>query len=117
MTQLTLDGDWDQRPILKDIEEEKFPMIVIWSPPFAREIKRDSCFFFQAEDGIRDGHVTAVQTCALPIFRPSARRTDAGGDHRRADLRWASARPGRKIGRASCTARASLSADAAPLKK
>src|SRR5207253_7590203 len=24
--------------------------------------------FFQAEDGIRDGHVTGVQTCALPIF-------------------------------------------------
>src|SRR5439155_3828081 len=24
------------------------------------------CFFFQAEDGIRDGHVTGVQTC---VFR------------------------------------------------
>src|SRR5207253_5976818 len=24
--------------------------------------------FFQAEDGIRDGHVTGVQTCALPIL-------------------------------------------------
>src|SRR5439155_12711163 len=24
-------------------------------------------FFFQEEDGIRDGHVTGVQTCALPI--------------------------------------------------
>src|SRR5205823_9491040 len=29
------------------------------------------CFFFQAEDGIRDKLVTGVQTCALPI---SARR-------------------------------------------
>src|SRR5699024_11690790 len=34
----------------------------------------DSCFrfcsclfFYQAEDGIRDRHVTGVQTCALPI--------------------------------------------------
>src|SRR5690606_39392191 len=27
------------------------------------------CFFFQAEDGIRDFHVTGVQTCALPIFK------------------------------------------------
>src|SRR5437660_3335128 len=27
-------------------------------------------FFFQAEDGIRDGHVTGVQTCALPICSP-----------------------------------------------
>src|SRR5690606_39632313 len=26
-------------------------------------------FFFQAEDGIRDFHVTGVQTCALPICR------------------------------------------------
>src|SRR5207302_3849442 len=26
-----------------------------------------SVFFFQAEDGIRDFHVTGVQTCALPI--------------------------------------------------
>src|SRR5690625_6596305 len=25
-------------------------------------------FFFQAEDGIRAGHVTGVQTCALPIL-------------------------------------------------
>src|SRR5690625_7659545 len=25
-------------------------------------------FFVQAEDGIRDGHVTGVQTCALPIL-------------------------------------------------
>src|SRR5690606_31852033 len=25
-------------------------------------------FFFQAEDGIRDCHVTGVQTCALPIY-------------------------------------------------
>src|SRR5690625_6237799 len=29
----------------------------------------DLCyFFFHAEDGIRDGHVTGVQTCALPIL-------------------------------------------------
>src|SRR5712671_7729786 len=28
---------------------------------------RPPCFFFQAEDGIRDDLVTGVQTCALPI--------------------------------------------------
>src|SRR5690606_39941886 len=26
------------------------------------------CFFLHAEDGIRDFHVTGVQTCALPIL-------------------------------------------------
>src|SRR5690625_7776013 len=36
-------------------------------------------FFFQAEDGIRDGHVTGVQTCALPIsaHRVADRVTDS----------------------------------------
>src|SRR5690348_17437628 len=33
-----------------------------------RILGRPLCFFFQAEDGIRDGRVTGVQTCALPIF-------------------------------------------------
>src|SRR6266487_1626322 len=33
-------------------------------------------FFFQAEDGIRDGRVTGVQTCALPIW-PRLRRSSA----------------------------------------
>src|SRR5437868_14271528 len=28
----------------------------------------EQCFFFQAEDGIRDRNVTGVQTCALPIW-------------------------------------------------
>src|SRR5690625_7192099 len=33
-------------------------------------------FFFQAEDGIRDGHVTGVQTCALPICGLRPQTTD-----------------------------------------
>src|SRR5690606_41287585 len=37
-------------------------------------------FFFQAEDGIRDFHVTGVQTCALPIFAvTTAEVTDRKG--------------------------------------
>src|SRR5690606_39595515 len=31
-------------------------------------------FFFQAEDGIRDFHVTGVQTCALPILAAGVSR-------------------------------------------
>src|SRR5262249_59813505 len=43
------------------------------------------CFFFQAEDGIRDWSVTGVQTCALPICAGTSNLTvraqvfDAGG--------------------------------------
>src|SRR5690606_40424744 len=33
-------------------------------------------FFFQAEDGIRDFHVTGVQTCALPISPSGAAYED-----------------------------------------
>src|SRR4029077_18410881 len=36
-----------------------------------------SCFFFQAEDGIRDSSVTGVQTCALPIFLSPEQLTNA----------------------------------------
>src|SRR6266487_6852502 len=35
-------------------------------------------FFFQAEDGIRDGRVTGVQTCALPISRDTWRLRNLG---------------------------------------
>src|SRR5690606_27628387 len=34
-------------------------------------------FFFQAEDGIRDFHVTGVQTCALPIYSDIIGHSDA----------------------------------------
>src|SRR5690606_23915683 len=36
-----------------------------------------ACCFFQAEDGIRDFHVTGVQTCALPILKRLFRRVHA----------------------------------------
>src|SRR5690606_2094945 len=35
-------------------------------------------FFFQAEDGIRDFHVTGVQTCALPICCDTLAKFAAG---------------------------------------
>src|SRR5690606_12038901 len=52
-------------------------------------------FFFQAEDGIRDFHVTGVQTCALPImimspgFRSAlAQQKDAQGLPMFPELAW-----------------------------
>src|SRR5690348_17529688 len=39
-----------------------------WSSGQGKGGSGRACFFFQAEDGIRDGRVTGVQTCALPIF-------------------------------------------------
>src|SRR6266487_3660314 len=38
-------------------------------------------FFLQAEDGIRDGRVTGVQTCDLPIYRSGAAVYDDYAHH------------------------------------
>src|SRR5439155_12893173 len=48
----------------------------IWSSP----IPAATFFFFQAEDGIRAGHVTGVQTCALPISDHPALVQERGDD-------------------------------------
>src|SRR5690606_41088476 len=83
-------------------------------------LRRKLCFFFQAEDGIRDFHVTGVQTCALPIsvvLRSSAAAdryaTAATAAPPSSSATWVcqrciairpTARP-TKIGRASCRER------------
>src|SRR5690606_40000025 len=66
-------------------------------------------FFFQAEDGIRDFHVTGVQTCALPIsFRGLACGTAvlSGGRARRSDL----ARQGLGVGEYRARGQSALAA-------
>src|SRR5439155_14571865 len=40
-----------------------------WGAGCATPRSRDTSFLFRAGDGIRAGHVTGVQTCALPIYR------------------------------------------------
>src|SRR5689334_24187291 len=64
-------------------------------------------FFFQAEDGIRDGTVTGVQTCALPIC---LRRLDcrAPTPRRNGDLRTGRTPSSRKFRYRPCTATAAI---------
>src|SRR5690606_40195002 len=50
---------------------------VNYMPVLVQDIICIVYFFFQAEDGIRDFHVTGVQTCALPIFALAAWLTSA----------------------------------------
>src|SRR5690606_40140126 len=54
-------------------------------------------FFFQAEDGIRDFHVTGVQTCALPISgaapEPGRPGPPGAGPHRTGSAAVDGARP------------------------
>src|SRR5439155_15572195 len=43
-------------------------------------------FFFQADDAIRDGHVTGVQTCALPILVVGREEEYAGRPGKRVSI-------------------------------
>src|SRR2546427_10685376 len=80
------------------------------------------CFFFQAEDGIRDLTVTGVQTCALPICFDQheeevadVRENDPaphGGGHGEDPQE-----DPEEIGRASCRERVEISVVAVSLKK
>src|SRR5438309_10852054 len=76
-------------------------------------------FFFQAEDGIRDGTVTGVQTCALPISPYLSREhlgvvaaeVDADAGEVRREIEGATAFGERgevEIGRASCRERVEM---------
>src|SRR5438876_10613023 len=89
-------------------------------------------FFFQAEDGIRDGRVTGVQTCALPIWGRARGRQRRARVRRRisrrtesmaaiAIRRWrsestCSTESRAEIGRASCRERVEISVGGGTVK-
>src|SRR6267143_3391757 len=57
-------------PVIAGDSFEMYAVGALRLSPLRRCLAIDSTvdiFFFQAEDGIRDGTVTGVQTCALPI--------------------------------------------------
>src|SRR6266581_4854312 len=58
------------------------PYVLIVTPTSAAPV---CFFFFQAEDGIRDGRETGVQTCALPIL-PHARLLFVGANDAKARI-------------------------------
>src|SRR5439155_13177904 len=66
------DEEYDERGRRHDRDRRRSNRGKGATPPATRQTGqvRTRPFFFQAADGIRDGHVTGVQTCALPICRP-----------------------------------------------
>ncbi len=41
MTQLSRDGAWNQDRALRSIRREEYAVVMMWEPPFAKDIKRD----------------------------------------------------------------------------
>ena len=69
MTQLARDGAWDQKPLVEAIEREEFPVIMIWRPPFAREIKRDRWTPAMLKE-IKDHYTPTDKLADMVVYRP-----------------------------------------------
>src|SRR5439155_4986204 len=90
--------------------------------PLSANFTRTYSFFFQAGEGIRDGHVTGVQTCALPIsaladFFGPAEGDQACGEIGEGRMLEPVDLAEREIGRASCRERGEVAGGVGPLKK
>ena len=69
MTQLSRDGAWNQKPLVDAIEREEFSVIMIWKPPFAREIKRDRWTPAMLK-AIKDHYRPTEDLADMVIYRP-----------------------------------------------
>src|SRR5690606_35340829 len=76
---------------------------LIWVAPLAVAV-----FFFQAEDGIRDFHVTGVQTCALPISPVGPAHGGRPCAESRSQAKWSSMGPRRHNARPLLSSRGAL---------
>jgi hypothetical protein len=41
MTQLSRDGAWNQDRAVRSIREQDYAVVMMWDPPFAKDIKQD----------------------------------------------------------------------------
>src|SRR6516164_10285877 len=53
--------------LLQEIDQYRHVVVLFGIDQLHVWLCKNLFFFFQAEDGIRDGTMTGVQTCALPI--------------------------------------------------
>jgi hypothetical protein len=69
MTQLQRDGRWDQRPFLTSIRHRKFPVILIWKPPYAADIARER-WTPEMLEAIEENYETAQKYAWTVVYRP-----------------------------------------------
>jgi ABC-type glycerol-3-phosphate transport system permease component len=69
MTQLSRDGSWNQDRAVESIRDEEYAVVMMWEPPFARDIKRDRW----TEDmlGAVETHYEPTERLAdMVVYRP-----------------------------------------------
>jgi len=69
MTQLQRDGRWDQRPLLRSIERQAFPAILIWKPPYAAGIQRER-WTKEMLEAVEENYDPAHKYAGTLVYRP-----------------------------------------------
>jgi ABC-type glycerol-3-phosphate transport system permease component len=69
MTQLSRDGLWKQDRAVETIRDEKYAVVMMWEPPFARDIKRDR--WTEEMLGAIEAHYEPTDRLAdMVVYRP-----------------------------------------------
>jgi len=69
MTQLQRDGRWDQGPLLRSIERQEFPAILIWKPPYAAGIQRER-WTKEMLEAVEENYDPAHKYAGTLVYRP-----------------------------------------------
>jgi len=70
MTQLQRDGRWNQEPLLRSIKRRKFPLILIWKPPYAAGIEQER-WTREMLEAIEENYEPVQKHLATVVYRPS----------------------------------------------
>ncbi len=69
MTQLSRDGAWEQGRAVKSIREQRYAVVMIWEPPFAKDIKQDR-WTDEMLAAIDDRYERTDRVADMVVYRP-----------------------------------------------
>jgi len=69
MTQLQRDGRWDQGPLLRSMKRRKFPVILIWKPPYATSIEQER-WTRKMLEAIEENYEPVQKHVGTVVYRP-----------------------------------------------
>ncbi len=69
MTQLSRDGSWKQDRAVETIREEEYAVVMMWEPPFARDIKQDR-WTEEMLGAIRTHYEPTDRLADMVVYRP-----------------------------------------------